>query len=86
MLLILYVVVAELVRNKAAGENASTITPDLYARQRWKQIQFLADQFRKRWSRVHTGLTAEAKWLQPKRSLMVGDVVMIADESLPRNT
>jgi len=59
---------------------------DVYARRRWRQIQYLADLFWRRWTQEYLPLLQERqKWLRPKRSFKVGDVVLVADTSLPRN-
>ena len=58
---------------------------DLYARRRWRQIQYLADLFWSRWLKEYIPLLQRReKWLHPKRSLVEGDVVLIADDGLPR--
>ena len=47
---------------------------DLYARQRWRKVQFLADQFWTRWKREYVNnLQARKKWTQKRRNLAVGD-------------
>jgi hypothetical protein len=59
---------------------------DLYARKRWRQIQYLANLFWRRWTKEYLPiLQARQKWLQPQRNMKVGDVVMIVDELSPRN-
>ena len=58
---------------------------DIYAKRRWKQMQYLADLFWKRWVREYLpSLQRRQKWLQPGRNLQVGDIVLIVDESAPR--
>ncbi len=60
---------------------------DLYARRRWKQVQYLADLFWKRWVREYLPLLQERqKWTQVKQNLTSGDVVMIIDDPAPRNS
>lgn len=60
---------------------------DLYSRRRWKQVQYLADLFWKRWVREYLPLLQERqKWTQVKQNLSPGDVVMIVDDSAPRNS
>jgi len=59
---------------------------DLYARKRWKQVQYLADLFWKRWTKEYLHLLQQrTKWMLPKRNVNVDDVVLIVDETLPRN-
>lgn len=57
---------------------------DIYGR-RWRHVQFLSDQFWKRWVREYLPtLQLRHKWLRPKRNLQDGDVVLIRDENTPR--
>ena len=49
--------------------------------------QFLADLFWKRWVAEYLPmLQRRQKWLQPQRNLAVGDIVLIADNTAPRNS
>ena len=60
---------------------------DLFARRRWKQIQYIADLFWKRWTREYLPLLQERqKWNEVKRNLKCGDIMLIIDESSPRNS
>ncbi|PIK40461.1 hypothetical protein BSL78_22688 [Apostichopus japonicus] len=60
---------------------------DVYARRRWRQMQYLADLFWKRWTKEYLPtLQRRQKWLQPERCTEVGDVVMIVDDQSPRNS
>jgi len=60
---------------------------DIYARRRWRQVQFLADTFWKRWVREYLPmLQKRQKWLQPRRNMKVGDIVLIVDDKAPRNS
>jgi hypothetical protein len=60
---------------------------DNYVRQRWRQVQYLADVFWKRWVKEYlTMLQKRQKWLHPTRNLQVGDIVLIADSHAPRNS
>ena len=55
---------------------------DIYGR-RWRHVQFLSDQFWKRWVRkCLTTLQLRQKWLRPKRNLQNGDVVLIRNERI----
>jgi len=59
---------------------------DLYAKRRWRQTQYLADLFWSRWRKEYLPLLQHRqRWFYPERSLSVGDVVLIADEGLPRS-
>lgn len=60
---------------------------DRYARRRWKQVQYLADLFWKRWCKEYlTQLQERQRWSTTGRNLQVDDVVMIVDETSPRNS
>ena len=60
---------------------------DHYARRRWKQVQYLADLFWKRWCKEYlTQLQERQRWSTISRNLHVGDIVMIVDETSPRNS
>ena len=59
---------------------------DLFSRRRWRQVQYLADVFWKRWSREYLPLLQiRQKWQYPRRNLAVGDVVLVATENATRN-
>jgi len=54
-------------------------------RRRWRHVEYLADQFWKRWLREYLPtLQLRQKWLQKQRNLEVGDIVMVADDELLR--
>ena len=58
---------------------------DMY-RRKWKFVQHLVNCFWKRWIESYVPeLQRRAKWLLPQRNFIVGDLVLIADESTPRN-
>ncbi|KAK0150310.1 hypothetical protein N1851_008772 [Merluccius polli] len=60
---------------------------DLYSRRRWRQAQYLADLFWKRWVREYAPLMQQrSKWNHPRRNLRPDDVVVIADDTAPRNS
>ena len=53
---------------------------------RWRRVQYLANQFWLRWQKEYcTLLQKHQKWPTPKRSIMIGDVVLACDSELPRN-
>lgn len=59
---------------------------DTYSRRRWRQAQYLADVFWRRWVKEYLPrLQERQKWLQPQRNFEVGDIVLVVDESTPRN-
>ena len=54
-------------------------------RNRWRQVQFIADDFWNRWKREYLPLTAlRQKWPDHTRNFVCGDVVIVANENLPR--
>ncbi|KAF4530950.1 hypothetical protein B566_EDAN018985 [Ephemera danica] len=51
----------------------------------WRQSQYLADVFWKRWLTEYvTSLQQRHKWVTPKRDLKVGDLVLVVNEQLSR--
>ncbi|KAL7880976.1 hypothetical protein SRHO_G00032300 [Serrasalmus rhombeus] len=60
---------------------------DNYANRRWKQIQYLTNVFWKRWCKEYlTQLQERQRWSTPARNFGVGDVVLIVDDTSPRNS
>ena len=60
---------------------------DHYARRWWRQVNYLADQFWKRWIKEYLPiLQRRDKWQRPRRNLRVGDVVLVIDENQPRGS
>ncbi|XP_072043045.1 uncharacterized protein [Amphiura filiformis] len=57
-----------------------------YAKRRWKQVQYMSDLFWRRWTREYLPqLQERQKWLRPNRNAEVGDIVLVINESTPRN-
>jgi len=55
-------------------------------RRRWKQVQYLADVFWRRWIKEYLpGLQECQKWMKPQRNLENGDLVLIKQDCVPRN-
>jgi len=62
------------------------VKQDLYSRRRWRQVQYLADIFWRRWTREYLPtLQLRQKWRHPVKNLEAGDVVIVADDNAPRN-
>ena len=60
---------------------------DLFTRRRWRQIQYLADQFWKRWTRDYLPLLqTRSKWTIARRNFAIDDIVLIVDVQTPRNS
>jgi len=54
------------------------IATDLYSPRRWRQVQYLADQFWVRWRREYVQtLQKRSKWNSPRRNLNTGDIVLV---------
>lgn len=60
---------------------------DLYVLRRWKQVQYMAELFWKRWKSEYLLVMQEKqKWTRPRKSFSPGDVVLIADATAPRGS
>ncbi|KAL2083621.1 hypothetical protein ACEWY4_021394 [Coilia grayii] len=60
---------------------------DLYHRRRWRQVQYIAELFWKRWLVEYLPLLQERqKWSRPKRNFIPGDIVLMADNTAPRSS
>ncbi|XP_014663229.1 PREDICTED: uncharacterized protein LOC106805948 [Priapulus caudatus] len=65
---------------------------DLY-RRRWRQVQYLANVFWRRWIQEYLpalqeylpALQVRQKWLKPKCNLKKGDLVIVSQDNTPRN-
>ena len=59
---------------------------DQFGRRRWRQVQYLADLFWKRWTREYLPtLRARTKWTGQRRNVQVDDLVIVIEHTLPRN-
>ena len=59
---------------------------DLYSRKRWRRVQFLANEFWKRWRKDYLqSLQSRQKWIATRRNLQVDDIVIVKDDNSPRN-
>ncbi|XP_063955063.1 uncharacterized protein LOC135153986 [Lytechinus pictus] len=64
-----------------------TVNTDVYARRRWRQVQYLSDVFWSRWVKEYLPqLQARQRWVSPRRNIQVGDVVLLVDQNAPRNS
>ena len=60
---------------------------DLYIKRRWKQAQYMADLFWKRWIKEYLPLIQERqRWSAKKRSFAPGDIVVVVDPTAPRGS
>ena len=76
-----------LLRTGSAVPPGTFSKQDCYRKRHWRQVQSLADVFWRRWIREHLPLLQERqKWHKQQRILAVDDVVLLLDESKPRNS
>ena len=60
---------------------------DNYVRRKWKQVQYPADVFWKRWVKEYLpSLQERQRWTRVRRNFAIGDIVLLVDENTPRNT
>ena len=65
---------------------AALVKEDQYS-SRWRQVQYLADVFWRRWLREYLpSLQQRQKWNAPMRNFAVGDIVLVVDEKSPRGS
>ena len=59
---------------------------DCYVKRRWAQIQYLANQFWKRWmDEFVPNLLQRQKWFEVKRNFQVNDVVLLVEDTQRRS-
>ncbi|KAK3748971.1 hypothetical protein QZH41_006839 [Actinostola sp. cb2023] len=59
---------------------------DLYSRKRWRRVQYLANEFWLRWKKEFLQtLQQRPKWIPTNRNMKIDDIVIIKEESQPRN-
>ncbi|XP_047674529.1 uncharacterized protein LOC125145500 [Tachysurus fulvidraco] len=62
------------------------VAEDMYARKRWRRVQYLTEQFWCRWRREYlANITFRQRWHSPKRNVRIGDIVIVKEEEIPRN-
>ncbi|XP_073237808.1 uncharacterized protein [Porites lutea] len=60
---------------------------DGHSRRRWRQVQYLADVFWRRWIREYLPqLQERQKWTYPSRNFAVDDIVLVVDDRVPRSS
>ena len=61
------------------------VKEDLYARKRWRRVQYLLEQFWSRWKTEYLiNLNQQNKWQVKRRNMKAGDVVLVKDENTDR--
>ena len=59
---------------------------DCYVRRRWRQVQYLSDQFWYRWRKEYLVLLQQRqKWIRDTDCHKIGDLVLVVDVNMPRN-
>ena len=59
---------------------------DLHSQKKWRQVQYLADVFWKRWTKEYLlTLRQRTKWHEPRRNVRENDLVLVIDKQRPRN-
>ena len=62
------------------------IREDMYARKRWRHVQYLAEQFWSRWHKEYlSNIAIRQRWHETRRNLKIGDIVLERSDDLPRN-
>lgn len=62
------------------------VKEDLYVKKRWRQVQYLCEQFWSRWRIEYlTNISLRQKWHTARRNVQVGDIVIVKEEEVPRN-
>ena len=75
-----------LLRGGPEGPPGEFKREDTYGR-RWRHIQHLADVFWRRWVDEYLpSIMTRQKWVQPRKNLAPGDLVLIADTGTPRKS
>lgn len=60
---------------------------DLYIKRRWKQVQYFAELFWKRWIREYLLVMQERqRWARPRKNFAPGDIFIIADATASRGS
>ena len=74
-----------LLRNGPKAPPGIFTKEDNCSSRRWRQVQYLADVFWRRWIREYLpSLQERQKWNKTRKNLKVNDIVLILDEKTPR--
>ena len=58
---------------------------DVYSKKHWCRVQQLADEFWQRWRKSYLQSLQTRQWTTPTKNVEVGDIVILKDDSVPRN-
>ena len=62
------------------------VREDLYAVKRWRRVQHILNCFWERWRKEYLSqLQSRQKWINPKRNLQIGDLVLVRDDAVIRS-
>ncbi|XP_030854473.1 uncharacterized protein LOC115929512 [Strongylocentrotus purpuratus] len=76
-----------LMKSQPALPPTITRETDIYVRRRWRQVQYMSDLFWRRWTKEYLPqLQQRQKWVEPHRNLQVDDLVLVVDQTIPRNS
>ena len=60
---------------------------DLHCRKKWRQVQYLADVFWRRWTKEYLlTLRQRTKWHGPRRNVKTNDLVLVISSNTPRSS
>ncbi|XP_028395694.1 uncharacterized protein LOC114519723 [Dendronephthya gigantea] len=76
-----------LLRSGPVVPPGSFVKNDKYGQRRWRQVQYLADIFWRRWTREYLPMLQERQvWNKTWQNIAVDDVVLVVDEKTPRGS
>ncbi|XP_062921035.1 uncharacterized protein LOC134355175 [Mobula hypostoma] len=59
---------------------------DLYARIRWRGVQYLTEQIWSRWKKEYlASITLRQSWHSSRRNVRIGDIVIVKEEGIPHS-
>lgn len=62
------------------------VKADIYAAKRWNRVQYLTEQFWSHWKKEYLlNISLRQKWHVPRRNFKVNDIVIIKEDTVPRN-
>lgn len=68
------------------SESLNSPDIDAYGKLRWKKVQYLCEQFWRRWRRSYIlNLQSRQKWVKKRESLRINDVVLLKTPNCKRN-